>query len=113
MNKKKILALLVSASFLFAACGDDDSPSSPKNNLEEISSSSEADECDSDECYLSEIEWMKIKHVETVHERIGLLVPDKIQTFDHKSVILEILQKHSIPYEYNEMEQTFIIYGYR
>ena len=50
MNKKKILALLVSASFLFAACGDDDSPSSPKNNLEEISSSSEADECDSDEC---------------------------------------------------------------
>ena len=50
MNKKKILALLVSASFLFAACGDDDSPSSPKNSQEEISSSSETDECDFDEC---------------------------------------------------------------
>jgi len=50
MNKKKFLALLVSASFLFAACGDDDSPSSPKNSQEEISSSSETDECDSDEC---------------------------------------------------------------
>jgi len=50
MNKKKILALLISASFLFAACGDDDSPSSPKNSQEEISSSSETDECDSDEC---------------------------------------------------------------
>ena len=62
---------------------------------------------------LSEIEWMKIKHVETVREHIGLLVPDKIQTIDHKSLILEILQKHSIPYEYNETEQTFIIYGYR
>ena len=48
MNKKKILALLVSSAFLFAACGDDDSPSSPKNETE-ISSSSE-DDCDSDEC---------------------------------------------------------------
>ena len=56
---------------------------------------------------------MKIKHVETVREHIGLLVPDKIQTIDHKSLILEILQKHSIPYEYNEAEQTFTIYGYR
>lgn len=62
---------------------------------------------------LSEIEWMKIKHAETVREHIGLLVPDKIQTIDHKSLILEILQKHSIPYEYNESEQTFTIYGYR
>jgi hypothetical protein len=62
---------------------------------------------------LSDIEWMKIKHVETVREHIGLLVPDKIQTIDHKSLILEILQKHSIPYEYNEAEQTFTIYGYR
>ena len=48
MNKKKLLALLVSSAFLFAACGDDDSPSSPKNETE-ISSSSE-DDCDSDEC---------------------------------------------------------------
>ena len=48
MNKKKLLALLVSSAFLFAACGDDDSPSSPKNE-KEISSSSE-DDCDSDEC---------------------------------------------------------------
>lgn len=39
MKKKKWLALLVFSAFLFAACGDDDSPSSPKNE-EEISSSS-------------------------------------------------------------------------
>ena len=50
MNKKKLLALLVSSAFLFAACGDDDSPSSPKNNETEISSSSEADDCDSAKC---------------------------------------------------------------
>lgn len=62
---------------------------------------------------LSVIEWMKIKHIETVHERVGLLVPDKVYTYDHKSLFLEILQKHSIPYEYDESEQTFIIYGYR
>ena len=47
MNKK-LLALFVSSAFLFAACGDDDSPSSPENQ-EEISSSSE-DSCESDEC---------------------------------------------------------------
>ena len=62
---------------------------------------------------LSEIEWMKIKHVQTICEYIGRLVPDKIETYDHKSLFLEILQKHSIPYEYDESEQTFIVYGYR
>ena len=51
MNKKKLLALLVSSAFLFAACGDDDSPSSPKNFDKEISSSSTEDDCESsDEC---------------------------------------------------------------
>ena len=49
MNKKKLLALLVSSAFLFAACGEDD-PVSPNNNETEISSSSEEDDCDSDEC---------------------------------------------------------------
>ena len=50
MNKKKILALLVSSAFLFAAC-DEDSPVSPNNN-KEISSSSvaEDDDCDSAKC---------------------------------------------------------------
>lgn len=51
MNKKKLLALLVSASFLFAACDDDESsPLSPSNPEKTISSSSEEDDCDSDEC---------------------------------------------------------------
>ena len=50
MNKKKLLALLVSSAFLFAAC-DEDSPVSPNNN-KEISSSSvaEDDDCDSAKC---------------------------------------------------------------
>ena len=48
MNKKKLLALLVSSAFLFTACDEDDLPSAPKK---EISSSSvEEDDCDSDEC---------------------------------------------------------------
>jgi hypothetical protein len=51
MNKKKLLALLVSSAFLFAACGDDNSSSPSIDDSEtEISSSSEEDECDSDEC---------------------------------------------------------------
>ncbi len=53
MNKKKLLALLVSSAFLFAACGDEDSPTSPKNTdpEKELSSSSvEEDDCEDDEC---------------------------------------------------------------
>lgn len=50
MNKKKLLALLVSSAFLFAACGEDEAPLSPVNDKDEISSSSEEDDCDSDEC---------------------------------------------------------------
>ncbi|MBQ3777529.1 MAG: hypothetical protein II835_05505 [Fibrobacter sp.] len=50
MNKKKLRALLVSSAFLFAACGEDEAPLSPVNDKDEISSSSEEDDCDSDEC---------------------------------------------------------------
>jgi hypothetical protein len=49
MNKKKLLAFLVSSAFLFVGCNEDD-PISPNNNEIEISSSSEEDDCDSDEC---------------------------------------------------------------
>ncbi|WP_233138319.1 hypothetical protein [Fibrobacter sp. UWB2] len=49
MNKKKLLAFLVSSAFLFVGCNEDD-PISPNNNETEISSSSEEDDCDSDEC---------------------------------------------------------------
>ena len=59
------------------------------------------------------IEWMKIKHVQTVHEFRGLLLSDKTYTYDYKPFFEEILQKYSIPYEYDETEQTFTIYGYR
>ena len=62
---------------------------------------------------LSLIEWMKIKHVQTVHEFRGLLLSDKTYTYDYKPFFEEILQKYSIPYEYDETEQTFTIYGYR
>jgi hypothetical protein len=48
MNKKKLLALLVSSAFLFSACDEDSVPSAPKK---EVSSSSIAeDECDDEEC---------------------------------------------------------------
>lgn len=49
MNKKKLLAFLVSSAFLFVGCNEDN-PISPNNNETEISSSSEEDDCDSDEC---------------------------------------------------------------
>lgn len=62
---------------------------------------------------LAQVEWMKIRHTLTDREYIGYLVPDKVYKYDNKSVILEILQEYSIPYEYDESEQVFVVYGYK
>ena len=62
---------------------------------------------------LAQVEWMKIRHTLTDREYIGYLVPDKVYKYDNKSVILEILQEYSIPYEYDELEQVFVVYGYK
>ena len=62
---------------------------------------------------LASIEWLKIKHVTTDYTHIGRLVPPTIQTHDRKDEILHILQQYTIPYEYDEEEQVFIVYGYK
>ena len=62
---------------------------------------------------LAQVEWMKIRHTLTDREYIGYLVPDKVYKYDNKSVILEILQEYSIPYEYDESEQVLVVYGYK
>ena len=60
-----------------------------------------------------QIEWLKVRQVVTDYKHIGMLVPPEIQIHDKKDVITDILEKYSIPYEYNEDEQVFIIYGYK
>ena len=60
-----------------------------------------------------QLEWFKIRQVITDYNHIGVLVPPEIQIQDKKDVITGILENYSIPYEYNEAEQVFVIYGYK
>ena len=62
---------------------------------------------------LAEIEWLKIRHCITHYTHRGALLPPGIQTNDKKEEILQILHTYNIPYEYDEAEQVFIVYGYR
>ena len=41
------------------------------------------------------------------------LIKDKVIIYDKRAEIYEILERFYIPYEYDEIENTFIIYGYK
>ena len=43
----------------------------------------------------------------------GRLIEDKLIIYDKKTEIYEILEKFNIPYEYDEIENAFVIYGYK
>ena len=41
------------------------------------------------------------------------LIKDKVIIYDKRAEIYEILEKFNIPYEYDEIENAFFIYGYK
>ncbi len=62
---------------------------------------------------MAEIEWFRISDkIRKVINR-GRLLDPKINVYDKKKEILQILTKYNIPYEYDESENAFIIYGYK
>lgn len=59
------------------------------------------------------VEWFKIRSkFEKVLGQGRLIVP-KICVTDKKTEIECMLNKFSIPYEYDDIEKCFIIFGYR
>ena len=59
------------------------------------------------------IEWFKIScEIKEIKNR-GRLIEDKVNIYGKKAEIYEILEKFNIPYEYDEIENAFIIYGYK
>lgn len=62
---------------------------------------------------LAQIEWLKIRHTVNNYKHIGVLVPPEVEIHDKKDSVLEILEQYSIPYQYIEEEQAFIVYGYK
>ena len=59
------------------------------------------------------IEWFKIScEIKEIKYR-GRLIEDKVIIYDKRAEIYEILEKFNIPYEYDEIENAFFIYGYK
>ena len=62
---------------------------------------------------MSSVEWFKISCEIKEIENRGRLIEDKIIIYDKKIEVSKILEKFYIPYEYDKIENTFIIYGYK
>ena len=62
---------------------------------------------------MTSVEWFKISCEIKEIENRERLIEDKIIIYDKKVEIYEILERFHIPYEYDEMENAFIIYGYK
>lgn len=59
------------------------------------------------------IEWFRIScEIKEIKNR-GRLIEDKVIIYDKRAEIYEILEKFNIPYEYDEIENAFFIYGYK
>lgn len=59
------------------------------------------------------VEWFKISGNINECEYIGRLIEPKIIQHNINDKISDILQKHSINYEYDEISDSYTIYGYR
>lgn len=66
-----------------------------------------------DHMNMSSIEWFKIACEVTYVEKRGRLMEDKVISYNKKNEILQILQKFSISYDYDEIENSYVIYGYK
>lgn len=62
---------------------------------------------------IAQIEWMRIKSYFKELKHTGALISDKVTVHDKKAVLLQIFNEYSIPYEYDEAEQEFVVYGYK
>ena len=59
------------------------------------------------------IEWLKISCVIGKSEYQGQLIPPKISEVNVRAEIESILKRYSINYEYDEMDNSLVVYGYR
>ena len=62
---------------------------------------------------MTSVEWFKIACEIKEIENRGRLIEDKFIIHDKKAEIYEVLKNFNIPYEYDEIENAFLIYGYK
>lgn len=58
------------------------------------------------------IEWLKIQPVSYTYEYPGLLLEPKCTYYDFTSLLLEKMKAAHLHYEYLQLEEVYIIYGY-
>lgn len=63
--------------------------------------------------HFKSIEWVKVKPKFYEHRHRGLLVEDEKIHHDTEQEFLELMDKYSIPYEYDKTNGLYTIYGYR
>lgn len=62
---------------------------------------------------MKSIEWFRIScEIKEIKHR-GKLIEDKLIIYDKRAEIYEILKNFNIPYEYDEIENAFVVYGYK
>lgn len=59
------------------------------------------------------IEYLRIKYVLTQETHVGMLLPPETVHHDRKDELLCIFREYSIPYEYDEAERCFVVYGWK
>lgn len=70
-----------------------------------------------DECFnnydFKSIEWVKVKpkFCDNIHR--GMLISDEEIPHDFTEEFINLMKKYSIPYEYDEINEVYIIYGYK
>ncbi|MBR5683796.1 MAG: hypothetical protein IKW96_11095 [Ruminococcus sp.] len=61
----------------------------------------------------AQIQWLKIKHTITEYRHRGALLPPETESYDKKEELMQIFRKYNIPYEYDESENAFVVFGYK
>ncbi len=62
---------------------------------------------------MAEVEWMKFHPVFELREYQGLLVEPKTVEMNYEKELREVLEKYHIPFEYDESNKIYTVYGYR
>ncbi|MDE5570348.1 MAG: hypothetical protein K2J47_02325 [Ruminococcus sp.] len=71
-------------------------------------------DCESFNYYdFKSIEWVKVKpkFFESIHK--GMLIPDEEIPHDYTKEFIDLMKKYSISYKYDEINEVYIIYGYK
>ena len=62
---------------------------------------------------MKSVEWFRISYKIKEIKHRGRLIEDKVIIYDKRAEIYEILKNFNIPYEYDEIENAFVVYGYK